>query len=181
MPAAEAQSRWAALAMLPTPALLLLGGALIGTDCPPALHAGAWFCGMRQVDLTGDDRADTIIVRATGRSSDSLQISLTIRVGGKEAWREDWASSYELVDPPDFSGTAERDEYLRRRLRGTLEDVKVRGFDRTGYEMMADAPDSLLLREPPRFEVRFSYGYETTVVLMWDQAAGRFHGLWSCC
>ena len=167
--------------MLLGPILLLVAGTVLQTDCPPELRSDSWLCLVREVDLTADDAVDTVVVRATGRASDSLLITLTIRVNGQEAWREEWASSYELVDPPDFSSVSARDQYVRRSLQQTLESVSLAAFDRAGYEMMADAPDSVLLGEPPKYEIRFNYGYETTVVLMWDPASGSFRRLWTCC
>jgi hypothetical protein len=120
-------------------------------------------------------------LQATGRSADSLRIVLTFWSGGVERWREEWASDYELVDPPPLADGAARAEYVRQRLGRALASVEVEPFDSASYRTMADPVDSGVLRRPPSRQVSFAYGYETTVVLAWDQAAGRLRLLHACC
>ena len=161
-------------------ALLII--ALSVADCPPEAYQDAWFCAQREIDLTGDGALDTVMLRAVGPSSDSLLITLTITVQGREAWRERWGSSYELIDPPEFpGGEQDRAQYVKRRLHSWLDGVRVAAFDSTAYVMMAWELDSALIRDPPDRQVQFRYGYETVVALRWDPTTGEFRRLWACC
>ncbi len=124
---------------------------------------------------------DTVRLRAVGHSADSLLIELTFRSGGTVHWREDWASDYELVVAPPLADAAARDSFVRGRLQRALASVEVEPFDPAAYATMADPVDSALVRRPPREQVSFSYGFETTVVLAWDPAAATLRRLHACC
>jgi len=142
----------------------------------------SWFRGETVIDLTHDGVKDTVLLEAVGPSSDDLLITMTFVVDGKESWREEWSSSYMLIDPPPFpEGEASRSEYIRQQLYSTLNGISVQSFDVATYEMMAYSVDSLMLKSPPPQEILFSYGYESTIVLYWDPASEEFRMSWSCC
>ncbi len=165
--------------MLVVTLVFLLG--LQAGECPDSLGP-LWFCVDREIDLTGDGRFDTVRVWADGPSSDSLKIALSLIVDGRERWREDWASDYMLIDPSEVpEGEESRREYIRRDLLRTVASVSVQPFDPTSYMYMANQVDSTLVQDPPAREILFSYGYETTVVLMWDEDTEAFRLLWTCC
>jgi len=148
---------------------------------PDALGA-PWFQQVREIDLTGDGKPDTVVIRAEGRSSDSLRVTLTFIVDGKERWRERWSSDYMLIDPPSFpDGETSRDTYVREGLLRTLRGVSVEPFDATNYALMADPVDSMIVRQPPREEITLGYGYETSLGLAWDAGSKSFRNLWACC
>ena len=87
-----------------------------------------------------------------------------------------------LLDPPTFpKGEVERAAYIRRDLRWTLAHVTVQPFDSAQYVTFAAPLDSALLRHPPRQQVSVSYGYETTLHLVWMPRAWNFRVIWSCC
>jgi len=141
-----------------------------------------WFREEREIDLTGDGRPDTVVIRADGPSSDRLAVTLSFMVDGAERWRERWHSDYMLIDPPEFpEGEASRAAYIRRGLRRTLEGVRVDPFDSTNYGQMADSIDSTVVRQPPREQITLGYGYETTLALAWDPVSKSFRHLWACC
>jgi hypothetical protein len=140
-----------------------------------------WFLGKRALDLTSDGQLDTVILRADGPASNKLSIVLTLVVAGQERWRESYPSDYELTDPPSFPTDAARDKYVRAALLRTLAKVAVGPFDSLSYRQVVESPDSLILRRPPLEEVTVSYGYETTVVLVWHPDSMTFRVLYECC
>ena len=135
------------------------------------------------LDLTADGRADSVRLDAAGASPDSLGITLTVIVDGTQRFRERWESSYELalLDSAARAGGGIGDT-LRGRLDRVLASVTVRRVDAPSVELMAE--DSVMLAGivpmPPEV-ISFSYGYETTIRLVWDSAHHRFVPLWSCC
>ncbi len=150
---------------------------------PPGLPAAevVWFARERALDFTGDGQADTVELRATGRDPDSLRVALTFRSGGEVRWRAEWASEYELVDPPALSDSAARAGYVRSRLERALASVEVEPFDSASYVTMANPVDSAILRQPPAAQLSFAYGFETTVVLAWDPQDRKLRLLHACC
>jgi hypothetical protein len=146
-----------------------------------SMDSAAWFERQRTIDFSGDGVPDTVRLRALGSNADSLRIALTFVSGGVERWSEEWASGYELVDPPPLPDGPARAEYVRKRLDRALASVMVEPFDSSDYATMADPVDSAILRRPPPRQVVFAYGYETTVVLAWDAESGRLRRLHSCC
>lgn len=140
-----------------------------------------WLTRHRTIDFTGDGILDTVRLRAQGQAADSLRIALTFWSAGAERWREEWTSEYELVAPPPPAGEAARAAFLRQRLHRALSSVEVEPFDPAFYRTMADPVDSAILRRPPRQQVSFAYGYETTVVLAWDPGTGKLRRLYACC
>lgn len=146
-----------------------------------AADSAAWLTRQRVIDFTGDGVPDTVRLRAVGPTADSLAISLTFRSDGAERWREEWASEYELVDPPPLSDEAARAEYVRKRLDRTVASVQVEPFDSSDYVTMADPVDSAVLRQPPSHQLSYAFGFETTVVLAWDPVGRKLRRLHACC
>ena len=140
-----------------------------------------WYSAERKLDLDGDAILDRVSLTAVGTRSDSLKIFLRLLVGPTVAWNEEWTSEYNLVDPPEFTSTSERDSYIRDAFDRTLETVEREPFDSAAYFSMSEEPDSALYASPPSHQVSFSYGYETTVYLRWDPRARQFVLLYSCC
>src|SRR5688572_10443643 len=66
-------------------------------DSVATVPAPLWYRRARAVDLTGDGRADSVRLEASGTRPDSLSITLTLLVDGEEKHREQWGSSYELT------------------------------------------------------------------------------------
>lgn len=148
-------------------------------DSPTA--EAVWFARQRTLDFTGDGQPDTVELRATGRSPDSLRIVLAFRSAGELFWREEWASEYELVDPPPLADGTARAGYVRSRLERALASIEVEPFDQGTYESLANPVDSVLLREPPAHQISYAYGYETTVALVWDPINRELRLLHACC
>lgn len=96
-----------------------------------AADAVAWYERSRLLDVTGDGLADTLSLRAVGKRTDSLAIALTFVSKGREVFRQQWGSSYELIDPPfpDSSPPAVVESFLRAQLDTVLARVRVRPFD----------------------------------------------------
>ena len=142
-----------------------------------------WYRRGRSLDLTGDANADSAHLEAVGERSDSLRVTLTLLVDGEEKHREEWGSSYELefVDAALRRG-ARADTVLRGKLDSVLASVAVRPLDAPGARPMRE--DSAVLAElqaRPAQLISFSYGFESTVRLVWDAPNRRFVRLWSCC
>jgi hypothetical protein len=142
-----------------------------------------WYHRTRSLDLTGDGRPDTIALDADGTRPDSMRITLRLIVDGSTRYRETWGSSYELalLDSAVHHG-ARADSVLRSKLDSVLASVTVSPLDAPGVRLMAE--DSAVLAgldARPSRRVSFSYGYETTVRLVWDATGRRFVKLWSCC
>ena len=101
-----------------------------------AVGAVAWYERSRLLDVTGDGVADTLSLRAVGTRADSLAIALTFVSKGREVFRQEWGSSYELVDPPfpDSSPPTVVESFLRARLDSVLARIRVRPFDPSSLE-----------------------------------------------
>jgi hypothetical protein len=71
---------------------------------------------------------------------------------------------------------------VRAKLDSVLASVVVERLDAPAVRLMAEDSAVLAGLEPrPTHRVSFSYGYETTVRLVWDAPRERFVRLWSCC
>ena len=71
---------------------------------------------------------------------------------------------------------------LRAKLDSVLASVTVQRLDAPGVRLMAEDSAVLAGLVPrPTHRVSFSYGYETTVRLVWDAPRERFIQLWTCC
>lgn len=204
---------------------LLAGLALIG--CAEKVpDTVPWFSAAREVDLTGDGKPDTLVLRALGPAADSLAVALIAVIDGDSIAIDQWASSYELVDPPDSVVASEtaRAAYLRSAFTTTLTRAQVRSFsdstlDRewiprsAGYGCMDDPHECLMqelrrelrdstwrgdaavapfdtararaivseLRSSARAALRYSYGFESTVIKIWSPLSRRFYLLHACC
>ena len=142
-----------------------------------------WYRRSTALDLTGDGQLDSVRLEAHGARPDSLQVALVLLVEGEEKYREEWGSSYELALVDSVVLTRPRlDEFMRARLDTVLARVEVERLDSPSVQLMAE-DRSILARLVPRPEHRISmsYGYETTVRLVWDSPRNRFVRLWSCC
>lgn len=149
----------------------------------PAAAPAPWYRRARALDLTGDGRADSVRLEARGTRPDSLDVTLTLVVGGVEKHREGWGSSYELalVDSAVRVGP-EAGEILRAKLDTVLASVVVRPLDAPGARLMAEDSAALAdLTARPTELISFAYGFETTIRLVWDAPQERFVRLWSCC
>ena len=135
------------------------------------------------LDLTGDGRTDRVRMVATGRRADSLRITLSFLVGGEEQLREQWTSADELAHIDSAARLGPRVEAIvRAALDSALASVVVQRLDAPGVRLMAEDSAVLAgLRPRPTQRVSFSYGYETTVRLVWDAPRERFVRLFSCC
>ena len=162
-----------------TPIAVVLA-SLAALGCPasePADAPAPWYRSARTLDLTGDGQADSVRLEAVGTRPDSLRVTLSLLVGGVEKHREAWGSSYELA----LLDSATRG-IVRAKLDSVLASVVVERLDAAGVRLMAEDSAALAGLEPrPTHRVSFSYGYETTVRLVWDAPRERFVRLWSCC
>lgn len=161
-------------------------------DAPPAqrtLEAAAaaalapWYRRARTLDLTGDGQADSVRLEVVGTRPDSLRITLSFLVNGQEKYREAWGSSYELALLDSAARVSPHaDAVVRAKLDSVLASVVVQRLDAPGERLMAEDSAALAALEPrPANRVSFSYGYETTVRLVWDAPRESFVRLWSCC
>jgi len=142
-----------------------------------------WYRRARALDLTSDGRADSVRLDTVGARPDSLHITLSLIVDGAVKHREVWDSSYELaLTDSSRRGRPQVDTLLRARLDSVLSGVVVQRLDAPGVRLMAEDSAVLAGLEPrPTHRISFSYGYETTVRLVWDAPRQRFVRLWSCC
>jgi hypothetical protein len=118
-----------------------------------------------------------------GARPDSLRITLRLLVNGLEKHREAWGSSYELALLDSLTRVSPRvNAVVRAKLDSVLASVVVQRIDAATVRFMAEDSAALTELEPrPTHRVSFSYGYETTVRLVWDAPRERFVRLWSCC
>ena len=153
------------------------------TDSAVATAPPAWYRRARTLDVTLDGQVDTVRLDGFGPRPDSLRVTLSLIVDGEEKHREAWGSSYELalVDSAARAGPGV-DAILRQKLDSVLASVAVRSLTAPGVQLMAEDSTALAgLAAPPTHLISFSYGYETTVRLVWDAPGRRFVRLWSCC
>ena len=142
-----------------------------------------WYQRGRALDLTGDEQPDSAHLAAAGARVDSLQVTLRLFVGGVEKHREEWGSSYELafLDSARFQ-PAQFDSLLRAKLDTVLASIVVQRLDAPSVRLMAEDSAILAGLDPrPTHRISFSYGFETTVRLVWDAPRQQFVRLWSCC
>jgi hypothetical protein len=106
--------------------------ATVGQAKPTAVAAPAWFADEREIDLTGDGKADTARLEAVGPTVDSLQIVLTIRSGGSTVYRNSWNSIYALsaISEEGSHAIPHPDSALRGQLRAFLSKLKIEPLDR---------------------------------------------------
>jgi hypothetical protein len=156
-----------------------------GRGAPPATKQPAprWYHRSVTRDLNGDARPDSAVLSARGRRPDSLSVALVFFVSGREVYREEWESDYELIDLELPERTPKRlAAYVRTRFDRTLAGLTVEPLDTAEARLMADDPDVLSQVTPlPRTQLSFSYGYESTIVLIWDARRRKFVLLWGCC
>lgn len=154
-----------------------------GTGSEASTAAEPWYLRSTELDLTGDGLQDSVRLEAFGVRPDSLRIALVLTVGGEEKFREEWGSAYELAlaDSLETSRSGV-DAFMRGRLDTVLASVKVEPLDGPSVRLMAE--DSAILATltlRPELRISISYGYESTVRLVWDAPRHRFVRLWSCC
>ena len=144
---------------------------------------GPWYQRTRSLDVTGDGKADSVRLVALGTRPDSLRVALSLVVDGQEKHREAWGTSYELALLDSAArGSADLDSVVRAKLDSVLASVAMERLDAPGVRLMAEDTAVLAgLDARPTHRVSFSYGYETTVRLVWDAPRERFVRLWSCC
>lgn len=133
-----------------------------------AADAVAWYERSRLLDVTGDGVADTLSLRAIGTRTDSLAIALTFVSKGREVFRQEWGSSYELVDPPfpDSSSPAVVESFLRARLDTVLARIRVRPFDASSLEK----PWTQTEPECAEADIRSCIAWEVrTAGIAWDR------------
>lgn len=152
----------------------------------PVTAPAPWYRRAAALDLTGDGRADSVLLEAHGgraASLDSLDIILTLVVDGVEKHREEWGSSYELALLDSAVRVGPRaGEILRAKLDTVLASVALQRLDSPSVRLMAEDSSALAsLQTRPTHLISFSYGYETRVRLVWDARRERFVRLWSCC
>ena len=142
-----------------------------------------WYHRGTTLDLTGDGQADSVDLVALGARPDSLRITLSMLVEGEEKYREEWGSSYELALVDSASRLRPRvDTILRAALDSVLASVVVQRLGTPNHPIMAEDRAAFAELEPrPTHVVMFSYGYETTIRLVWDAQRRRFVRLFSCC
>jgi hypothetical protein len=142
-----------------------------------------WYRRAQALDLTGEGQADSVRLEAVGTHPDSLAVTLSFVVDAAEKHREQWGSSYELALLDSAARVRPRvDAVLRAQLDSVLASVVVQRLDAPGVQLMAEDRAVLAGLDPrPTHRVSFSYGYETTVRLVWDAPGQRFVRLWSCC
>jgi hypothetical protein len=95
-----------------------------------------WYERFRRLDVTGDGITDSLSLTAFGAHHDSLSIVLTFVSKGREVFRQEWGSSYELIDPPfpDSSPSSVVESFLRARFDTVLARIAVHPFDASSLE-----------------------------------------------
>ncbi len=157
-----------------------------------------WYQRLVERDVTGDDRVDSLLLRAYGRASDSLEVVFTIRSDGHEIYRSTWESSDELLDVyphpplPRNPPRATVDTILRTALDNFFTRLRVEPLDTSLLEngkVPSDCPhdnaecDAVVddLRHHTTYQISFSHAYEVSRIIAWSRQARRFFKLWGCC
>ncbi len=131
-------------------------------------------------ELTGDGRADSIMIRAWGPRYDSLRIVLSILVDGQEAYSTTWDSDYELIGAELIRGNPANDSLVRARLAATLKGVTREPLQKDDFrpsDYRAAAP----IVEKASHQVSVTWGYESHQSLVWDSTSRQFLPFFSCC
>lgn len=82
---------------------LIVATMAVALECketrpPTATEPRAWNRVESIRDVTGDGNPDTLILEAFGKRPDSLKMVFRIRVGGHDAFRDEWNSSDRFLD-----------------------------------------------------------------------------------
>ncbi len=145
-----------------------------------------WFTQTLIRDLTDDGVADSAVLTATGDRPDSSDVRLTLFVDGRPAHEEEWNTSYELIDRADSLRTAsDQMRFLRARFADVLSGFKLSPLD---IDRLAVVRDTVEVRTQldsivplPKRQLDLSYGYETSMALVWDASRHRFVPIFICC
>ncbi len=99
-----------------------------------------WFAASRELEMSGDNLPDTLLVVAEGRHVDSLVVHLSAIVGGDTILLTAWDAAYMLIDPPDSARALgpSREAYVRSQLASTLDEARVAPF--TGAPVLTTWP-----------------------------------------
>jgi len=110
-----------------------------------------WFSESRSVDLTGDGVSDSVALRAYGTLAESLDVDLSIYVGGEEVFRESWESGYELIDPPWDRpwNPAIVDSFMRAQFHTTIQGMSASPLPTTMFVRPAVIPADKPWEEGP--------------------------------
>lgn len=149
----------------------------------PGQTEALWFRQARALDLTGDGTEDSAVVEARGHRSDSLRLRVAFLVGGKDLFAQDWSSSYQLANLDSLSQRPPRsDEHMRAALTQVLQAIRLTPLDTSFIrDFPGDTAALRLARRGPVQSIIVAYGYETTIVVVWDPDARRFLVAHACC
>ncbi len=153
-----------------------------------------WYKHVLQRDVTGDGRAESLVLRAYGTRGDSLQILFTIMSGGDEVFRTTWQSESELVDPPlpSTPSRAALDSFMRVRLDAFFNRLDISSVDTSAIgngSKPSDCPNNAAdcraivddIRRNTKYQLTFSYGYESIITIAWSERFHRFVEIAACC
>jgi hypothetical protein len=166
--------RWLGLVFL----LATIGAAATAQSSP-------WYQRTRQIDLTGANSRDSVVLVAHGTRPESLLVTLTFYVGGSVAHEEKWRSDYEMVDL-DVADTVPRGvtRFMQASFDSIIGWVKRERLDTVAREDLRLMGDSLALKslpQRPTHWVTFGYGYETAVFMVWYAQRRRLVVVMTCC
>ena len=142
-------------------ALLALMASSATPPVPPphaAVKDSMWFRAVDHRDFTEDGVPDTLILQATGKRVDSLQITFEIRSQGRRLYHEHWLSTWYFQNdgPVDNIGESVKRERVFRHLREFFQPRRYGALDTAGAGKQWSPEDG----DDPRSTVAFYLSYD---------------------
>ena len=155
-------------------AVMACGPAPAGSHGEPL-----WYRRSKALGTVSGQGIDSIAIEAFGKQLDTLLFRATITSGGKMTFVREWYSGYELIDEDSVrADPVALAAYLRMRIDTEVAGAKVGPLDTNELMLMADSAKIAALHDPPHEVVYLSYGYESTIALIWDKKRRSFDVLW---
>lgn len=148
----------------------------------PAAPAAPWYRKARTFDVTGANPQDSVVLTATGPRGNRLAITMTFFAGGAPVYRQRWTGEDELYEHDDVRRSAARlDRFLRTRLDTVLTLLHREPINVEQADHMGDVAMLRRIRPRPTHSIVLSFGYETSVFLVWDPQKRRLAVFMECC
>ena len=123
-----------------------------------AVADSVWYRALVERDVTGDGVPDTLILQASGKRVDSLQITFDIRSQGRRLYHEHWLSTwyFQYDAPVDSIPESVKRDRVFRHLREFFQPQRYGALNTVG----AGKPWSQDDDDDPRTTIAFSLKYE---------------------
>lgn len=136
----------------------------------------------RELDITGANPRDSIVLTATGPRADSVSIAMTFYASGVVVHRQRWTSDDELFDEDSLRARPEQlNAFMRKRLDTVLALVKRQPINREQVKHMGDEAVLRAITPRPTHQIMLSFGFESSMFFTWDAVRRKLVLFMECC